>query len=639
MAETIYSVGTVTVANGGTTVTGVGTSWQGKIFEGDLFTDPAQGIFARVTADATSNTSLTINPWPGTALSGDAYEILLTPDSVRASERTRQLLEQLSVVQANGRGLFYRFSDSVTDADPGAGYVRLNNADPTLATAAYIDVLDANGATVSGEIDTWDDSTSLGKGNLWVRSIADPSAFHSYKVTGAVVDGTGYRKLTLTYVGGSGSFAADDEVMVAFARTGDTGEGYVTDATVADPSELTALEGEAAGYLVFVTDLQTDFGAYSGRSGVVELIAGPDWQLVAVYTGPKGDTGNQGDKGWSPQLVIVSDGARRVFQLAGYVGGAGTTPTANVGEYLKGDGTFTATIGDAVDVRGPAGLNGAGTVASVEPGTGILVDNTDPTAPVVSVDPDFVLPTKGHIYGLTLSNNATDVTNDIDIAAGEATSSDGTTLIVLATAITKRLDAAWAVGSGNGGLDTGSIANGTYHVHLILRPDTGVEDVLFSLSATAPTLPANYTKFRRIGSILRESAAIVPFQQFGDLFIRNTAVLSNNSTSNISTLTLTTLNVPTGIVVEPILSGYYKQNGSGQIDVGIASVHPGPVAGPEFYIGLSTIASQIVAYNFSAAVLTDTAAQIYLKRWLQSGATLNFFTLYTQGWRDARGQL
>ena len=378
-----YSVGTITVANGGTTVTGTGTFWVGSVRKNDMLFDPAQGLMARVTADPASDTSLSITAWAGTGLTDAAYEII-AGDSTTNAARLRELLAEMSVVEANGRGLFYRFSDTTTDADPGAGYIRLNNADPTLATAAYIDVLDANGATVSGEIDTWDDSTSLGKGNLWVRGIADPSAFHAYELTGSVVDGTGYRKLTLTYIGGSGSFAADDELMVAFARTGDTGEGYVTDVTVAEPSELTALEGEAAGYLVFVTDLQTDFGAYSGRSGVVELIAGPDWQLVAVYTGPKGDAGDQGDRGWSPQIVVVEDGARRVHQLAGYVGGAGTAPTANVGEYLKGDGTFTATIGDAADVRGPAGLNGSGTVASVEPGTGIAVDNTDPTAPVIS---------------------------------------------------------------------------------------------------------------------------------------------------------------------------------------------------------------------------------------------------------------
>lgn len=98
---TSISAGTVTVANGGTTVTGTDTFWIGKVFEGDLFTDPAQGIFARVTADATSNTALSINAWPGTALVDAAYEVILQSDSIRMSERTRQLLEALSLVEPN----------------------------------------------------------------------------------------------------------------------------------------------------------------------------------------------------------------------------------------------------------------------------------------------------------------------------------------------------------------------------------------------------------------------------------------------------------------------------------------------------------------------------------------------------------
>jgi hypothetical protein len=58
------------------------------------------------------------------------------------------------------------------------------------------------------------------------------------------------------------------------------------------------------------------------------------------------------------------------------------------------------------------------------------------------------------------------------------------------------------LGTAAGALDTGAIANSTwYHVWLIERVDTGVVDVLFSLSATAPTMPANYTRKRRIGSM------------------------------------------------------------------------------------------------------------------------------------------
>ena len=96
--------------------------------------------------------------------------------------------------------------------------------------------------------------------------------------------------------------------------------------------------------------------------------------------------------------------------------------------------------------------------------------------------------------GLGCVLNATDSNNDVDIAAGVTGSAAAPWRIIhLATGITKQLDAAWAVGTNAGGLDTGTKANSTlYFVHVIRRSDTGVVDVLLSTSATAPTMPANY---------------------------------------------------------------------------------------------------------------------------------------------------
>lgn len=111
---------------------------------------------------------------------------------------------------------------------------------------------------------------------------------------------------------------------------------------------------------------------------------------------------------------------------------------------------------------------------------------------------------RGHIYGLTLTTNSTDATNDIDIAAGEAASDDtAPALIVLASALIKRFDTAWAVGTNQGGLDTGSIGNNRYAIWAIRRPDTGVTDVLASLSFTSPTMPTNYTQKALIGEFTR----------------------------------------------------------------------------------------------------------------------------------------
>jgi len=149
---------------------------------------------------------------------------------------------------------------------------------------------------------------------------------------------------------------------------------------------------------------------------------------------------------------------------------------------------------------------------------------------------------KGYLYGLALSNG-TDTTNDIAIAAGECVDSAGAELMQLAAALTKRLDAAWEPGTNGGGLDTGAIANTTYHVWVIKRTDTGVVDALFSLSATAPTMPANYTKKRRIGAIIRSGATILAFTQIGDRFMLKTVIDSRawaalpNTTRNLVTVT------------------------------------------------------------------------------------------------------
>jgi hypothetical protein len=118
------------------------------------------------------------------------------------------------------------------------------------------------------------------------------------------------------------------------------------------------------------------------------------------------------------------------------------------------------------------------------------------------------------ISGLTYANNAGDATNDIDIATGHAIDATGAKLLRLTSAITKRLDAAWAVGTNQGGLDTGAVGNSDYYMWLIMRSDTGVVDVLFSLSSTAPTMPTSYDYKRLIGWFKRVGGTIVAFHTY-----------------------------------------------------------------------------------------------------------------------------
>lgn len=239
---------------------------------------------------------------------------------------------------------------------------------------------------------------------------------------------------------------------------------------------------------------------------------------------------------------------------------------------------------------------------------------------------------KGHIYGLALSNSVSDPVNDIDIAAGEAASTEtNPVLMVLASSLTKRLDAAWAVGTGNGGLDTGTIGNNTYHVWLIQRSDTGVVDALLSLSATSPTMPTSYDRKRRIGSIIRSGGTILGFTQVGNQFTLTTNATVRNSTAPFPS-GLLDLPVPTGIVVEPCLVAQQQQGTAGNCQTRYASAGRGPVS-----YCVTTLTGEIDATVINGGIFTNTSAQIQFEVSLLLG-TLNVNTITLVGWIDARGQ-
>lgn len=241
---------------------------------------------------------------------------------------------------------------------------------------------------------------------------------------------------------------------------------------------------------------------------------------------------------------------------------------------------------------------------------------------------------QGYIYGLTLSNNVIDPTNDIDIAAGSA-GSDGAppTLMTLGSSITKRLDAVWSVGSGNGGLDTGSAANNTYHIWLIRRSDTGVVDALFSTSATSPAMPASYDQKRRIGTIVRSSGVINAFAQHGDVFDFKTRPTGTAAlTTSASTLTL---DGPTGL---PILIKLIASVDNASI---LSSAMISSLEVDDYGVGLgsgnvgaaATGASTTQAYN-EIYVRTNTSCQVRGR----SGANPVTLSYSIAGWVDTRGR-
>jgi hypothetical protein len=175
-------------------------------------------------------------------------------------------------------------------------------------------------------------------------------------------------------------------------------------------------------------------------------------------------------------------------------------------------------------------------------------------ASLAAAQSNLMIASKGGLAGGAMSNG-TDATNDIDVAAGQALDSTGAVRITW-SALTKRLDAAWAVGTAQGGRDTGSIADGTWHVYAIKKDSDLSGDILFSTSASSPTMPSGYTYFRRIGSILRESAAIVGFVQDGDYFRRKASVLSVSDANPGTSAVSYAMDVPLGINVFAVVNVY-----------------------------------------------------------------------------------
>jgi hypothetical protein len=243
---------------------------------------------------------------------------------------------------------------------------------------------------------------------------------------------------------------------------------------------------------------------------------------------------------------------------------------------------------------------------------------------------------RGYLSGLTLSTAGSSAT--FGVAAGVAVDSTNADFMKLTSAFTKTTSP-WAVGNGNGGLDVTGLTAAWYHVYQIKRPDTGVVDICFSLSATAPTfgsnIPAAYTLFRRIGAMLvNGSAQWVAFSQLGDEFLWRAPVNVANGGTVPTSATLLSLaaGCPTGVQVTARMRGF----GNGATSNGILFQSPDETSA----VGNATSGNLDIIWGGASQsggnilVRTDTSAEV---RWsaAASGATGQFVAY---GWIDRRGR-
>lgn len=244
---------------------------------------------------------------------------------------------------------------------------------------------------------------------------------------------------------------------------------------------------------------------------------------------------------------------------------------------------------------------------------------------------------RNYIQGYTLSTAGSSST--FSISDGQAADSTNTELIYLGGSLTKTT-ASWSAGSAAGGLDTGTIAASTwYHVYIIRRPDTGVCDALISLSASSPTLPTNYTQYRRIGSILTNgSSQWTKFFQKDDFFYWDVPVNNINATNPGTAAVTATLTVPTGVQVSALIPVRF-QNGTSASAVlflsDLSMTDTAPNSGAAFTV-IGGAASGTSPSAAECIVVTNTSGQIRYR--LSASGASDTVIIATKGWYDSRGR-
>ena len=126
---------------------------------------------------------------------------------------------------AGGDSAQFQYSTTTTDADPGAGFFRLNNATISSATEMYVDDLEFHGTDVSAWVQSWDDVTGndTNRGRIRISKVDVLDTWMVFKVTGAITDASGYSKITVSYIDTAGTFSNEDKVFISFVASGEDG--------------------------------------------------------------------------------------------------------------------------------------------------------------------------------------------------------------------------------------------------------------------------------------------------------------------------------------------------------------------------------------------------------------------------------
>ncbi|MET4247570.1 hypothetical protein [Bradyrhizobium sp. LA6.7] len=632
-----YDVGTVSVAADGTAVTGVSTLWltAGNVKPGYFFTVGHFGVFITDVAD---DAHLTITRWPGATVSGATYSIWKVAQGAFNTELLADVDRIVTALNANGYIVFV--PPTLTAPDPSLGEENQTALQPTTGKMWVM----------TGGV--WN-YLGIYKG-FNPRGAYDNAATYS---VGEYVSSAGSSYVWINATPGSGHAPPNSTYWQVLASKGDAGSAAwtlpsawatATAYTATAPSSTVVQSGST--YVCIVPHTSGTFAT--------DLAAGK-WQLVAQAAPIYNVTSTASLAIAVASRAFTGVATNNAYQIGDYVR---AKSNANAANYMEGNvtanaaGTLTVNVtktggsGTFADWNiSPTGAPGVGDMLKTDNLSGLAnvltaannvgvvsyagaqsLTATNKTQAQQNIGVPLCL--RGYIDGLIISTAGSSIS--FNVGPGVATDSTSADVLTNPGTYTKT-NQAWVAGfSGQGSLDTGTIAPNTwYHLFFIKRVDAQYVDFITSLNPAGPALPANYNYYRRIGAMRTDGTGQWRlFIQQGNKFLWAVPTL-DDITAVGTTSALVTLNVPTGVKVEAEIYG---------LGVNTAQSTVWMISSPDQSDTLPSTGgpfSGIVAVGgansgYSQIVRTNTSGQV------RKRANVATTTIYinTFGWVDLRGR-
>jgi len=382
--------------------------------------------------------------------------------------------------------------------------------------------------------------------------------------------------------------------------------------------------------------------------------------ITLVTVAEPGPPGPPAADGYTPiKGVDYFDGTNGTNGSDGYPGADGHSPVVDFGSGGDADRLRVDSVVTGPHLTGPPGTDGADGAPGADGAAGpsnLIHESGGPTdltvgaiadgeylkrsgTTVISGVPTGATPSypRGWIDGLILAY--VDATN-VDFGAGCARDSTNAYNLDNSSTIRKILNSSgsWTAGTNQNGLDTGARGNSTwYHCYIIRKTADGTTDFLYSTSATAPSLPAGYSGFRRIGSVRTNSSGnILKWIQQGSTFWWDAVVSDVSAQNQTNARILWTMSTPLGVITEGIFFGSIVTSGLESIRCLATAPDQVDTAPGNPSLVTFTSSGSTLTQGCVFRCRTNTSSQIGVRA--SQGSGNRTLGMGTHGWVDPRGQ-